>query len=54
MNDNRNRDAKLVQQAIDMKLTLAEIRTLIAKRPDIYAPLQTLVTLAAIRQGDLT
>ena len=45
MNDNKRRNAELVQQARDMRLTLAELRQLISKRPTIYAPLlQLLVT----------
>ena len=43
MNDNSRRNAELVQQAKDMKLTLAEIKTLLARRPTTYAPLRLLL-----------
>jgi hypothetical protein len=43
MNDNRRPDAAIVQHAIDLKLTLDEIRALIALRPNTYAPLVQLL-----------
>ncbi len=43
MNDNKRKEAELIQQAKDMQLTLAELRALIAKRPTTYAPLRQLL-----------
>jgi hypothetical protein len=45
MNDNRRKDAELIQQALDMKLTLNELLELLAKRPRTYAPLRALVEI---------
>ena len=44
MNDNRRRDVDLIQQAIDMRLTLAELRVLVAKR-EAYRALKVLIAL---------